>query len=95
MGLEVSLVALAASLPLALLFARLPISFDGIGVFEGIFVLLMSLGGISAPQAGAVAVVSRILGAIAYLPWWLADYAFEKQIAILLRNEPPGGTARE
>jgi uncharacterized protein (TIRG00374 family) len=72
MGINVRALYLAATLPLALLFARLPISIDGIGVFEGVFVVLMSLAGLSAPQAVAIAVASRILGTIAYIPWWIA-----------------------
>jgi len=95
MGLGVGFLTLVASLPLALLFARLPISFDGIGVFEGMFILLMSLGGITGAQAAAIAVVSRILGPIAYLPWWLADYTFQRQALAAARsagpNPPPGG----
>jgi uncharacterized membrane protein YbhN (UPF0104 family) len=62
----------AAALPLALLISRLPISIDGIGVFEGMFIVLMSLAGLSAAQAVAIAVTSRILGTITYIPWWLA-----------------------
>src|SRR4029453_10924205 len=62
MGINVGALYFAATLPLALLIARLPISIDGIGVFEGVFVVLMSLAGLSAAQAVAIAVASRILG---------------------------------
>jgi len=72
MGINVGALYLAAALPLALLIARLPISIDGIGVFEGVFIVLMSLAGLSAPQAVAIAVASRILGTITYIPWWIA-----------------------
>jgi len=72
MGIEVGVLYFAAALPLALLISRLPISIDGIGVFEGMFIVLMSLAGLSAAQAMAIAVTSRILGTIAYIPWWFA-----------------------
>ena len=72
MGIEVGVLYFAAALPLALLISRLPISIDGIGVFEGMFIVLMSLAGLSAAQAVAIAVVSRILGTITYIPWWIA-----------------------
>ena len=72
MGIEVGVLYFAAALPLSLLIARLPISIDGIGVFEGMFIVLMSLAGLSAAQAVAIAVVSRILGTITYIPWWIA-----------------------
>jgi hypothetical protein len=72
MGINVRALYLAATMPLALLISRLPISIDGIGVFEGVFVVLMSLAGLSAAQALAIAVASRILGTIAYIPWWIA-----------------------
>ncbi len=72
MGIDVGMLYLAAALPLALLISRLPISIDGIGVFEGIFIVLMSLAGLSAAQAVAIAVVSRVLATITYVPWWFA-----------------------
>ena len=72
MGIDVGVLYFAAALPLALLISRLPISIDGIGVFEGMFIVLMSLAGLSAAQAVAIAVVSRILGTITYIPWWFA-----------------------
>jgi uncharacterized protein (TIRG00374 family) len=72
MGIDVGVLYFAAALPLALLISRLPISIDGIGVFEGMFILLMSLAGLSAAQAVAIAIVSRILATITYIPWWFA-----------------------
>jgi len=72
MGIDVGVLYFAAALPMALLISRLPISIDGIGIFEGIFIVLMSLAGLSAAQAMAIAVVSRILGTITYIPWWIA-----------------------
>lgn len=71
MALNVSLPALISALPLALLLARLPASFDGIGVFEATFTAVMSYAGMPPTQALAVAVVSRLLNVLAVVPWWL------------------------
>ena len=72
MGIETGLLYFAAALPLALLISRIPISIDGLGVFDGIFILLMSMAGLSAAQAAAIAILGRILQAIALIPWWIA-----------------------
>ena len=82
MGIEVGVLYFAAALPLALLISRLPISIDGIGVFEGIFIVLMSLAGLSPAQAVAIAVVSRILGTITYIPWWFAYVISSKNFRV-------------
>ncbi len=44
--LSFNLVFLLAAVPLSILIARLPISIDGLGVYEGIFIGVMSLGGV-------------------------------------------------
>jgi uncharacterized protein (TIRG00374 family) len=72
LGIEVGILYIVAALPLALLISRLPISIDGIGVLEGMFIVLMSLAGLSPAQAVAIAVVSRVLATISYIPWWFA-----------------------
>lgn len=72
LGIEVGVLYLAAAMPLALLVSRFPVSIDGLGVFEGMFILMMSLAGLSTVDAAAIAIASRILGTISYLPWWLA-----------------------
>jgi len=87
MGIEVGVLYFAAALPLALLISRLPISIDGIGVFEGMFIVLMSLAGLSAAQAVAIAVVSRILGTLTYIPWWFAYVLSSRKY----RGSPPFG----
>jgi len=72
MGIDVGMLFFAVALPLALLVSRIPISIDGIGVFEGMFIVLMSIAGLSAAQAVAIAVVGRILQTITLIPWWMA-----------------------
>jgi hypothetical protein len=45
---------------------------NGLGVFEGVFILLMSFGGVSAAEAVSIAVTGRLLETVSFLPWWLA-----------------------
>lgn len=71
LGVEVAPWFLAAAVPLSMLIARLPIAFDGIGVYEGIFVLLMGLGGIAPVEALSVALAGRVVQILAWAPWWL------------------------
>jgi len=71
MGIETGLLYFAGALPLAMLFSRLPISFDGIGVFEVVFVLLISLAGVSASQAVAISITGRMIMLLVMIPWWL------------------------
>jgi hypothetical protein len=61
---------MAGVMPLSMLIARLPITFDGIGLFEGIFALLMSLGGVSVAESLSVALWGRLLQTLAWTPWW-------------------------
>jgi len=72
LGVDVSGLYLIAAAPLAFLFARLPVSFDGIGVYEAIFVSIMSLSGMHPAQSFAVALAARVLNLLAWLPWFAA-----------------------
>jgi hypothetical protein len=58
--------------PLAILVSRLPISLDGIGVYEAIFMAVMTLGGVRPEDSLAVSLASRALQIITWTPWWLA-----------------------
>ena len=64
-------VFLFAAVPLAILVSRLPISLDGIGVYEGIFIAIMALGGVRPADALAVSLAARALQIVVWLPWWL------------------------
>lgn len=78
LGIDATFATLVCAIPLSILFSRLPISVEGIGVFEGVLILLMSLTGISAAEAVSISIVSRILHIITWLPWWLS-YSFESK----------------
>lgn len=62
-----------AAVPLAILISRLPISVDGIGVYEGVFVAVLSMSGMEPAHALAIAISGRVLQVIAWLPWWIAE----------------------
>jgi uncharacterized protein (TIRG00374 family) len=75
LGVNVDLLLLLGVLPISTLLSRLPISFDGLGVFEAIFIGLMVLAGIDAAAALAIAISGRIIQLFAFLPWWVAYVA--------------------
>jgi uncharacterized protein (TIRG00374 family) len=69
--LEFNLVFLLAAVPLAILVSRLPISIDGLGVYEGIFIAIMSLAGVHPDASLALSVAARVFQIMVWLPWWL------------------------
>jgi uncharacterized protein (TIRG00374 family) len=75
LGVDVDLLLMLGVLPISTLLSRLPISFDGLGVFEAIFIGLMVLAGIDAAAALAIAISGRIIQLFAFLPWWVAYVA--------------------
>ena len=72
LGIEFNAVFLFAAVPLAILVSRLPISIDGIGVYEGIFIAIMTLGGVRPDDSLAISLAMRALQIVVWLPWWLA-----------------------
>jgi glycosyltransferase 2 family protein len=89
LGVDVDLLVLLGVLPIATLLSRLPVSFDGLGVFEAIFVGLLMLAGVSAESSLAIAISGRVLQLIAFLPWWLAYVVRTRAIAPPLNQVAP------
>ena len=75
LDIDADLVLLLGVLPISTLISRLPISFDGLGVFEAVFVGLLVLAGINAEAALAIAISGRIIQLFAFLPWWFVHVA--------------------
>jgi len=73
LGVQADLLLLLGVLPISTLLSRLPISFDGLGVYESVFIGLMLLAGISAEASLAIALSGRVVQLVAFLPWWLAQ----------------------
>lgn len=71
LDVDVPLWYMAAAVPLSMLIARLPIAFDGLGVFEGVFVLIMGIGGVGPAEALSIALAGRVVQIVAWAPWWL------------------------
>jgi glycosyltransferase 2 family protein len=72
LDVDVGLVFFAGALPLALLVSRLPVSVHGLGVFDGVFALLLSYAGVSLAEAVAITIGVRVVETAAWLPWWTA-----------------------
>jgi uncharacterized protein (TIRG00374 family) len=71
LGVPFNPVFIFAAVPLAILVSRLPVSLDGIGVYEGIFIAIMALGGVKPADALAVSLAARALQIVVWFPWWL------------------------
>jgi len=69
--LKFNAVLLLAAVPLAILISRLPISIDGLGVYEAIFIGVMALGGMRPDDSLALSVAARVFQIVVWLPWWL------------------------
>jgi glycosyltransferase 2 family protein len=67
--MDVSFLELLAVIPLIILAIRLPISFEGIGVQEGLYIGLLALVGIPPAQALILSTATRIMNAVCALPW--------------------------
>ena len=72
LGIELGLLYMAGVVPLSFLISRIPVSISNLGVFEGIFMVLMSLVGVSAAESIAITLTFRFLEMASWLPWWLA-----------------------
>ena len=72
LGIDVDHAYLAGAIPISMIVMRLPIAIDGIGIFEGALILLLSLAGVGAAEAVAISLVTRVLGLASWLPWWAA-----------------------
>jgi len=57
--------------PIALLLIRLPISFDGFGIHEGVFVYFLALIGISKDVGFSIGLTNHLVFLIALLPGWV------------------------
>ena len=72
LSVDVGLLFVAGVVPLTILISRLPISIDGIGVYDGVFMLLISLTGVSYSEAIAIVFSGRILQTLSWMPFWCA-----------------------
>lgn len=93
--LEFNSVFLLAAVPLAILISRLPISIDGLGVYEGIFIGIMSLGGMRPDDSLALSLAARVFQIVVWLPWWLMLVVRTGAVRPPLEPETPASPAGE
>ncbi|MEO8088804.1 MAG: lysylphosphatidylglycerol synthase transmembrane domain-containing protein [Gemmatimonadales bacterium] len=62
--LDLSGYAILAFTPLIMFFARLPISIEALGIYEGLSIYLFGLAGLSAASALALALLDRVMGLV-------------------------------
>jgi uncharacterized protein (TIRG00374 family) len=72
MGVHVNAVFLFCALLVSVIAARLPVSIDGLGIFEGVLAALLGLAGVPPAYSVATALMTRALQAVVCLPWWFA-----------------------
>jgi uncharacterized protein (TIRG00374 family) len=87
--IDVSFVELLAIVPIIVLATRLPISLDGYGVSEGMFVVLFGMVGVSASEAFSLSIVARTVPLLFALPWGI-HYIIRGHQAILPRRNATG-----
>lgn len=80
LGVDVSLLFFAGAFQLALLVARLPISIDGFGVFEGVLAALLLLVGVHEAEAISIALLTRIVQTVSWLPWWFGHVVGTREL---------------
>lgn len=90
LGVEVDALVMLGVVPLSILISRLPISFDGLGVFEAIFTGLLALAGVPPAAAVAIALAGRILHLLCFLPWWFVQVLRSGR----MRPPPPAAPAQ-
>lgn len=71
LGVPASPVAILAAVFVANLVSRLTLSLgDGLGVFEGMFVVAMAVLGMPSAEALSIALLGRLFKILSWLPWW-------------------------
>lgn len=70
-GTDVGVLFMFGIMPLMAIIGRIPITVDGWGVYEGTFILVMSLAEVTVAEAFVISVGGRIIQTAACVPWWL------------------------
>jgi uncharacterized protein (TIRG00374 family) len=92
LGIEVPFLHFCAAVAVAMLVSRLPIAIDGIGVYEGVLILLLELTGVDPAETVALAIVGRALNIVAFLPGAILLIALtDLRLADLLRRTRRSG----
>jgi uncharacterized protein (TIRG00374 family) len=84
-GVPVDALVLFGVVPIVNLVSRLPVTIDGLGVYEAMFAGLLSLAGVAPEASLAIAFSGRIIQLFCFAPWWLVQVVQSGQ----LRPPPP------
>jgi glycosyltransferase 2 family protein len=88
--IQASFIELMAIVPLVVLAVRVPISFEGFGIQEGLYVGLFALVGVSAAEALILSALIRVVGLLASLPWGIYYVLrFRSQRPLVFTNQAP------
>jgi glycosyltransferase 2 family protein len=68
LGLEVSFLTFLLIIPIILFVARIPISIDGLGLVEGLYVWLFAYAGLGPSESFLLALMGRVFTVLASLP---------------------------
>jgi glycosyltransferase 2 family protein len=71
LGKDISILHVAIFVPLVMTIAKVPMTLDGFGVREGMYVYLFSLVGISNGDAFVIGLVSHVVANLALLPGFI------------------------
>jgi glycosyltransferase 2 family protein len=85
LGRDVSFLHCAVFVPLIMTLTKFPISLDGYGVREGLYVYLFALVGVSNSDAFVIGLVSHVIANISLLPGFFYSSFFPSKLAILSR----------
>lgn len=88
LNIDASLLELLAIIPLTVLALRMPISIDGIGVQEGLYVVLFGFIGVSAAEALLLSAGKRAVQLICALPWAVHYLYAEKGRPPMMAEQP-------
>jgi uncharacterized protein (TIRG00374 family) len=73
LGIEIDLLFVAGVVPLTVIVSRIPVSINGWGVMDEAFILLLALAGVSAAEALALTLFTRLVQVVSWLPWWITE----------------------
>jgi uncharacterized protein (TIRG00374 family) len=71
LGIPASLLSVATFTPLVVTLSKIPVSVDGFGIREGLYVYLLGLVGVTPSEAFTLGLVSHVIGNVSLLPGFL------------------------
>ncbi len=79
-GIDIPMLTLLAIVPIATLISRVPISIDGLGVYETAFAALLAPLGVAPSASVAISLVGRAIQFLVVLPWWMGQVLSSRKL---------------